>query len=60
VAGQVFDFQSVDPLPDGPDPLSETEHGHPWIEFRIGNGSLMISKMDDESINRSATHVPWV
>jgi uncharacterized glyoxalase superfamily protein PhnB len=38
----VFGFASPDPLPDGPDPLPEGEYGHPWIEFRVGNCSLMV------------------
>ncbi len=56
----VFGFQSPDPLPDGDDPLPETEHGHPWIEFRIGNGSLMIFKLEESGAQHPATHVPWV
>jgi uncharacterized glyoxalase superfamily protein PhnB len=55
----VFGFQSPDPLPGGSDPLPETEHGHPWIEFRIGTGSLMIFKLDQEG-QRAPTHVAWV
>jgi uncharacterized glyoxalase superfamily protein PhnB len=55
----VFGFQSPDPLPQGSDPLSETEHGHPWIEFRIGTASFMIFKLDRER-PRGSTHVPWV
>jgi hypothetical protein len=35
-------FSSPDPLPEGADPLPETGHGHPWIEFRLGN-SLRLS-----------------
>ena len=38
----VFAFQSPDPLPDGDDSLPHGDHGHPWIEFRLGNGSLML------------------
>ena len=37
-----FGFSSPDPLPEGADPLPETGHGHPWIEFRLGN-SLRLS-----------------
>jgi uncharacterized glyoxalase superfamily protein PhnB len=54
-----FGFTSPDPLPEGSDPLPETDHGHPWIEFRIGNGSLMIFKLDN-TVNQSVTHVPWI
>lgn len=57
--GDVFGLHSPDPLPEGKDPLPETEHGHPWIEFRIGTGSLMIFKHDSERPERS-NHIPWV
>ena len=57
---EVFAFNSPDPLPEGPDPLPETEHGHPWIEFRLGNSSLMVFKLDDESGGGSSNHIPWV
>jgi uncharacterized glyoxalase superfamily protein PhnB len=55
----VFAFTSAGPLPDGDDPLPETDHGHPWIEFRLGNSSLMIFKQDQEQPT-SVSHVPWV
>ena len=57
---EVFAFNSPDPLPEGTDPLTETEHGHPWIEFRLGNSSLMVFKLDDESGAGSSNHIPWV
>jgi uncharacterized glyoxalase superfamily protein PhnB len=63
-----FGFTSPDPLPEGNDPLPETGHGHPWIEFRLGNSSLMIFKLDaeaerhpaDRPEGRPAVHAPWV
>ncbi len=55
-----FGFTSPDPLPAGADPLPETGHGHPWIEFRLGNSSLMIFKLDAEPQARPPTHIPWV
>src|SRR5256884_115381 len=55
-----FGFTSPDPLPEGNDPLPETEHGHPWIEFRLGNSSLMIFKLDSEGTGRPTVHTPWV
>lgn len=55
-----FGFTSPDPLPEGTDPLPETSHGHPWIEFRLGNSSLMIFKLGAEPQARQPTHVPWV
>ena len=57
---QVFGFESVDDLPDGPDPLPESEYGHPWIEFRLGNAVLNVFKLDGERIGEVRTHVPWV
>ena len=47
-----FGFTSPDPLPEGNDPLPETGHGHPWIEFRLGNSSLMIFKLGAEGTGR--------
>lgn len=60
---EVFGFDPVSELPAGPDPLPEDSHGGPWIEFRIGNASLMIFRRDGEDPGTetgSATHVPWV
>ncbi len=57
---KVFGFESPDPLPEDLDPLPEGEHGHPWIEFRVGNSSLMIFKLDEDGGVRVNTHVPWV
>jgi uncharacterized glyoxalase superfamily protein PhnB len=57
-----FGFTSPDPLPEGNDPLPETGHGHPWIEFRLGDSSLMIFKLDAPAAGegRQAVHTPWV
>jgi uncharacterized glyoxalase superfamily protein PhnB/uncharacterized protein YndB with AHSA1/START domain len=57
---QVFGFESVDELPDGPDPLPESEYGHPWIEFRLGNAVLNVFKRDGKRVSEVRTHVPWV
>jgi uncharacterized glyoxalase superfamily protein PhnB len=60
---RVFGFTSPDPLPTDPDPLPDTGYGHPWIEFRIGNSSLIIAKLDGDASDgagRAGTHVPWV
>jgi uncharacterized glyoxalase superfamily protein PhnB len=61
---EVFDFVSADELPKAPDPLPEGEHGHPWIEFRIGNAILNVFKLEDDGAGgraeRVRTHVPWV
>jgi uncharacterized glyoxalase superfamily protein PhnB len=56
-----FGLQSPDPLPDGPDPLPEGEHGHPWIEFRVGNCSLMVAKRAGGlGDGAPVTHATWV
>jgi uncharacterized glyoxalase superfamily protein PhnB len=57
---QTFGFSSPDPLPEGADPLPEGEHGHPWMEFRLGNCSLVIFKLEEDGNGRALTHVPWV
>ena len=57
---RVFAFESPDPLPEQADPLPEGEHGHPWIEFRLGNSSLMIFKRDGDGAPKPPIHVPWV
>jgi uncharacterized glyoxalase superfamily protein PhnB len=60
---EVFGFQSPDPLPEGSDPLPETEHGHPWIEFRVGTSSLVISKLAGDAGDAgspSGRHIPWI
>jgi uncharacterized glyoxalase superfamily protein PhnB len=40
--------------------LAEGDHGHPWIEFRVGNSSLMIFPLQGHHPSPPATHVPWV
>jgi uncharacterized glyoxalase superfamily protein PhnB len=57
----VFGFEPPSALPEAPDPLSEGEYGHPWIEFRIGNCSLMVFKREgDFSDQATQTHETWV
>jgi uncharacterized glyoxalase superfamily protein PhnB len=57
----VFGFESPDPLPEGPDPLPEGHYGHPWIEFRVGNCSVMVFKLTGEvPEGTAATHEAWV
>lgn len=56
-----FGFESPNPLPEGEDPLSGDEYGSPWIEFHVGNCSLMIDVLAGPPIDHSQlTHVPWV
>jgi uncharacterized glyoxalase superfamily protein PhnB len=57
---EAFGFDSPDPLPEGADPLPETEYGHPWIEFRLGNSSLMLFKLESDGAHHPPIHVPWV
>jgi uncharacterized glyoxalase superfamily protein PhnB len=57
---RAFGFEAPSPLPDGPDPLPEGDHRHPWIEFRVGNCSLLVLKLEDDRPDRIRTHVPWV
>lgn len=57
----VFGFESREPLPEGPDPLTDSEYEHPWIEFRVGNCSIMIFKLNGERHRHATpTHEPWV
>lgn len=58
---EAFGFESPDPLPEGPDPLAEGEYGHPWIEFRAGNCSLMVFRLTGEVPEQAPpTHEVWV
>jgi uncharacterized glyoxalase superfamily protein PhnB len=53
-----FGFESPSPLPEGDDPLTDGQYGHPWIELHAGNASLVIEPLDGASIDSSV--VPWV
>jgi uncharacterized glyoxalase superfamily protein PhnB len=56
-----FGFESPSTLPEGMDPLSADKHGFPWIEFHVGNASLMIEPLAGPPVDHvHATHVPWV
>ncbi len=58
---EAFGFESPNPLPDGEDPLSDDRYGFPWIEFHVGNCSLMIEVLDGAPVDHSrVTHMPWV
>ena len=52
-----FGFTSPSPLPEGEDPLVDEEYGFPWIEFHVGNASVMIAPLADEA---PAIDEPWV
>ena len=53
----VFGFEATT-LPTGEDPLPEGSYGHPWIELRVGNSSLMIFKQEGAAAGTS--HEAWV
>jgi uncharacterized glyoxalase superfamily protein PhnB len=57
----VFGFEPTTELPSEPDPLPDGPHGAPWIEFRVGNASLMIFRREAGARGAAEpTHVPWV
>jgi uncharacterized glyoxalase superfamily protein PhnB len=56
----VFGFEPDGDLPAGPDPLPQGGHGHPWIEFRIGNALLNVFPLEEAGAGGGRTHVPWV
>jgi len=57
----VFGLESREPIPEGSDPLPEGHHGHPWIEFRAGNCSIILFKLDrDRPEQVPPTHEIWV
>jgi uncharacterized glyoxalase superfamily protein PhnB len=56
-----FGFESPNTLPEGEDPLSDDAYGFPWIEFHVGNASLMIEPLAGPPVDHSqVTYVPWV
>jgi uncharacterized glyoxalase superfamily protein PhnB len=58
---RAFGFESPSPLPEGDDPLVDDEYGFPWIEFHVGNVSLMIEPLAGPPVDHAqVTHVPWV
>ncbi|HEY2553451.1 MAG TPA: VOC family protein [Streptosporangiaceae bacterium] len=53
-----FGFEQPRPLPED---ARDGEGAHTWIEFRIGDCSLMIYPLDGELPDGAAdTHVPWI
>ena len=57
---ETFGFDSPSPLPEGDDPLSDDKYGFPWIEFHVGNASLMIEPLTGQLDDEVVTHVPWL
>ncbi len=55
-----FGFEMPSPLP-ADDAESDEDGEHTWIEFRVGNSSLILFKLEGELPEGAAdTHVPWV
>lgn len=55
-----FGFESPSPLPVADDSSSE-DQGGTWIEFHVGNSSLMIEPLAGPPVDHAQiTHVPWV
>jgi uncharacterized glyoxalase superfamily protein PhnB len=58
---RAFGFESPSPLPEGDDPLGDDEYGFPWIEFHVGNASLIVQPLAGPPVDhQQVTHVPWV
>jgi uncharacterized glyoxalase superfamily protein PhnB len=57
---ETFGFESPSPLPEGDDPLSDDKYGFPWIEFHVGNASIMIEPLGREVDGAVVGFVPWV
>jgi uncharacterized glyoxalase superfamily protein PhnB len=52
---EVFDLEPAGNLPD-----DESDPEHTWIEFHVGNCSLMVFGRDGERDGGAPTHTPWV
>ena len=56
-----FGFEAPSGLPEGEDPLSDEKYGFPWIEFHVGNASLVIDQLEGPPVDHAqVTHEPWV
>jgi uncharacterized glyoxalase superfamily protein PhnB len=56
-----FGFESPSPLPEEDDPLVDEQYGFPWIEFHVGNASIMIEPLAGPPVDHAqVTHMPWV
>lgn len=56
----VFGLDPETAIPEDGGPPGQGEHGDPWIEFRIGNSSLMIFRLEEPATRGGPVHVPWV
>lgn len=57
---EVFGFQPLGRLPASDEPLTEGEYRDPWIEFHIGNASLMVFRLNPDGAPGGPVFVPWV
>ena len=57
----VFGFDSPGPLPEGEDPLRDSDYGHPWLELHAGGASIVLEPLDGGApAGAHSTHEPWV
>lgn len=56
----VFGFETLGRLPSSDEPLTEGEYRDPWIEFHLGNSSLMVFRLDPDVAAGGPVVVPWV
>jgi uncharacterized glyoxalase superfamily protein PhnB len=56
---EAFGFEA-DQLPAAEDTRAGGARHDPWIEFRIGNSSLMIFRLEDAPVPHPPVHVPWI
>ena len=56
---EVFRFDA-DSLPESDGAPADGGHRDPWIEFRIGNSSLMVFRREGGPAFGGPVHVPWV
>jgi uncharacterized glyoxalase superfamily protein PhnB len=55
-----FAFEPDGELPSADDALPHRDHGHPWIELRVGNSVIIVFALDGTHGAGGPTHVPWV
>ena len=58
----VFGFEALGTLPTSDEPLTSGEHRDPWIEFHLGNSSLMVFRLDASTAATAGppAMAPWV
>jgi len=55
----VLGFRYLGELPEAKDSSADEPDDPPWMEFRIGHGSLMLFKLEGER-HGAPSHVPWI